>query len=76
MPSLPDLEPIPQDLAPVWAGEKVAFTEDHPTYPGMYAYVNSFGVEGGILKYDVSVMDPFTGELTSDQARITSEEIQ
>jgi hypothetical protein len=58
-----DLSPIDPSLVPFQVNERVAFTEDHPDHPGMYGIVTDIGGDtDGALKFDLFVIDPFTGE--------------
>lgn len=61
------LHPVDASLLPFQVGERVAFREDHETYPGMYGAITAIGVDAsGALAFDVNVFDPFVGAPTED----------
>jgi hypothetical protein len=73
-----ELHPIDSSLTPFTVGEKVAFTEGHPTHPGMYGVVTQIGTdEAGSLTFDLAVHNPFTGVTSEDTTfRATIGDIQ
>lgn len=69
MPPKAKLNPIDPSLVPFQVGEKVAFVEDpeKPGYvkarAGLYGVIEEIGLDAkGELRFDLVVIDPFTGE--------------
>lgn len=71
--AFPDIVTNPASIVPGSVEER------HPEHPlaGMYGRVEAIGVADGLIQFDVTVIDPATGEPTSDELqRVTMEEIQ
>jgi hypothetical protein len=59
------LNPIDLNLVPFQVGEKVAFHDDHSDerVAAKYGLIEAIGLDAdGALKFDLAVLDPFTGD--------------